>query len=138
MSPDSGITIRILPTELNRTIRTVDYRLTDDQIRSSTQTMEIDRIKGISITKEELVDLLEIFLVHRQDKDGTFVKVNISANRNLFNLEVRHLEDQMVTQALVSFLTNKNFCKAAIKPQRTWFAPPPLMIAITNYQYFVR
>ena len=46
MGPDSGITIKILPTELIRnmgkTIRTVDDYSTDDQINSSTETMEID------------------------------------------------------------------------------------------------
>ena len=44
MGPDIGIIIRILPTELIRSmdkiIRTVDDRLTDDQINSQTETIE--------------------------------------------------------------------------------------------------
>ena len=86
----------------------------------------------------EFGEIMEIFLVHHQDKDGTFLKVIPSADLNLFNLEIRHLEDQTVTQPLVLLLTNKNFPKATINHQRTWFVLPPLMIALTNYQNFVR
>ena len=142
MGPDSGITIRILPTELiritDRIIRTVDDRLTDDQINCPTEKMEIDRIMEISITKVELGEIMEIFLVHHQDKDGTFLKGNVSADPNLFNLEIRHLEDQTVTQPLVPLLMKKIFRKTEIKHQQTWFASPPLMIVLTNYQNFIR
>ena len=52
MGPDSGTTIRIFPTELirimDKIIRTVDDRLTDDQINSPTETMKIDRMMEIS------------------------------------------------------------------------------------------
>ena len=92
MGPDRGITIRILPTELiritDRIIRTVDGRVTDDSIISPTETMEIDRIMEISITKLELGEIMEIFLVHHQEKDKTFLKVILSANPYLFNQKI--------------------------------------------------
>ena len=66
----------------------------------------------ISTTKVELGEIMEIFLVHHQDKDGTFLKVIPSADLNLFNLEIRHLEDQIETQPLVLLLTSKNFLRA--------------------------
>ena len=142
MDPDNGIIIETLLTDLvpiiDRRTRTVDDYLTDDQINSPTETMEIDRIMGISIVKVELGKIMEIFLVRHLDKDGTFLKVILSADPNLFNLEVRHLEDQTVTQTLVPLLANKNFRKPTIKHQRTWFASPLLMIALTNYRNFVR
>ena len=81
---------------------------------------------------------MAIFLVRHQDKDGTFHKANSSADLNLFHLGNRHLEDQTVAQSLVPLLTNKDFRKAKIKHQRTWFVSQPLMIALTNYQNFVR
>ena len=86
MGPDSGITIKIPPTELirimDRTTRTVDECLTNDQIKSPTETMEIDRIMGISIVKLELGEIMEIFLVRHLDKDGTFLKVILSVDFN--------------------------------------------------------
>ena len=93
---------------------------------------------GISIVKVELGEIMQIFLVHHLDKTGTSLKVILSLDLNSFNREVRHLEDQMVTRPLVPPLTNKNFRKAIIKHQRTWFVSPPLMIALTYYQTFVR
>ena len=111
MGLDSEITITILTTELiriaDRIIRTVDDCLTDDQINSPTETMEIDRIMGISITKVELGELMEFSFVHDQDKDRSFLKVTLSAISNIFILGSRHLEDQTVTRPLVPFLTNK-------------------------------
>ena len=100
--------------------------------------MEIDRIMGISIVKVELGEIMKIFLVHPLDKDGTFLKVILSVDLRLFSLEIRHLENQMLTQSLVPLLTNRNFRKATIKHQRTWFVSPPLMIASTYHQAFVR
>ena len=136
MGPDCEITIRTLPAELIRfldsIIRTVDDRLTDDQVNSPTETMKIDQVLENSTTKIGLGEIMEIFLVHLQDKDGTFLKVILSADLNLCNLEICHLEDQTVTQPLVPLLTNKNFRKATIKHQRTWFASPPLMITFNE------
>ena len=113
MSPESGITIRNLHTELIRImdsiIRTVDDRFTDYQIISPIETMKSGRIMQISTTKMEIGELLEIFLVHHQDKDETFLKVIHSTDLNLFNLEIRHVEDQKVTQTLVPLLEDKNF-----------------------------
>ena len=54
-----------------------------------------------------------------------------------FSLEIRHLVDQMLTQSLVP-LMNRNFRKATIKHQRTWFVSPLRMIALMNYRNFVR
>ena len=133
MDPDNGITIKTLLTDLipimDRIIRTVDDRLTDDPINPPTETMKIDRISEIAITKMELGEITVIFLVRHLDTDGTFLKVFLSADPNLFNLEIRHSEDQTVAQTLVPLLTNKNFRKPTIKHQRTWFASQPLMIA---------
>ena len=142
MSPDSGITIRIFPTEqirtMDRIIGTVDDRLTNDQSNSPTETMKIGRLMEVSITKMKLGEILEIFLIHHQDKNGTFLKEIPSADLNLFNLEVRHLEDQTVTQPLVPLLANKNFRKTTIKQRRRWSVSRPLMIALTNYETLVR
>ena len=93
---------------------------------------------GISIVKVELGEIKEIFLVHHLDKDETFLKVNLPVDLTPFSLEFRHLEDQMLTQSLVPPFMNRNFRKATIKHQRTWFVSPPLMIALMNYQNFVR
>ena len=138
MGTDSGITIKTLLIDLipfmDRIIRTMDYHLTDDQINSPTETMKTDRIMRILTTKVELGEITEIFLVHHQDKDGTFLKVILSADLNLINLEIRHSEGQTVGQPLVPLLTNKSFRKATIKHQRMSFVSPPLMIALTNYQ----
>ena len=123
---------------MDRTTRTVDDYLTDDQTNSPTETMEIERTMGISIVKVELGEILETSLVRHLDKDGTSLKVILSVDLNPFNREIRHLEDQMVTRPLVPPLTNKNFRTAIIKHQRTWFVSPPLMIALTHYQNFVR
>ena len=142
MDPDNGITTKTLLTDLipimDRMIRTVDDRLTDDPINPPTETMKIDRISEITITTMELGEITVIFLVRHLDKDGTFLKVILSANPKLFNLEIRHLEDQTLTQTLVAFLTNKNSRKRTIKHQRTWFASLPLMIELRNYRNFVR
>ena len=142
MDPDNGITIKTLVTDLipiiGRRTRTVDDYWTGDQTKSLIGTMEIDRIMGISIVKVELGEIMKSFLVHPLDKDGTFLKVILSVDLSLFSLESRHLEDQMLTQSLVPLLTNRNFRKATIKHQRTWFASPPLMIVLTNYQNSVR
>ena len=142
MDPDIGITKKTLHTDpipnMDRIIRTVDARLTDDQINSPTETMNFDRITDITKTKTELGKTTAIFLVRHSDKDGTFLKVIFCRNPRLFNLEIRHLDDQTVTQTLVPLLTNKNFRKPTIKHQRTWFDSPPLMIALTNYRKFVR
>ena len=142
MGRDSRITIKFFPTEINRimdrTTRTVDDYSTDDQINSPTDAMEIDRIIGISVIKVELGEIMETFLVRHLDKDGTFLRVILSVDLNLFNLESRNLEGQMVTQTLVLLLTNKNFRKATFKHQQTWFASPLLMTALTNYRNFVR
>ena len=88
--------------------------------------------------KVELGEIMEIFLVRHLDKDATFLKVTLSVDLNPFNLEIHHLEDQMVTRPLVPLLRNKNFRKATIKHQRTLFVSPPRMITLTNYQNFVR
>ena len=141
MDRDSGITTKIFPTEIilmDRTTRTVDDYSTDDQINSPIDTMEIDQILGISVFKVELGEIMETFLVRHLDKDGTFLKVILSVDLNLFNLEFRHLEGQMVTQTLVPLLTNKSFRKTTIRHLQTWFASPLLMNALTNYQNFVR
>ena len=142
MGPDSGITIKIPPTEvirfMDRIGRTVDDYSTDDLINSPTETMEIDRLMGIPIVEMDLGKILEFFLVRHLDKDGTFFKVILPVDPNPYNLEIRHLEYQMLTQTLVLLLTNKNFRKATTKHQQTWFASPPLMIALTSYQNFVR
>ena len=46
MGPDSGLTTKILPTEqiliVDKIIRTVDDRSTEDQINSSIETTKID------------------------------------------------------------------------------------------------
>ena len=142
MDPDNGIIPKTFLTELNhimvRIIRTVYDRLTADQINSPTETMETDRIMGISIVKVERGEIMEILLVHHLDRDGTFLKAILFADLNLFNLELHHLEDQTIIQTLVPLLTIKNFRKLTIQHQRTWFASPPLMIALTNYRNFVR
>ena len=142
MGPNNGITIKTLLTDLilimDRKTRAVDDYLTDDQINSPTETMEIDQLTEVIITKMELGEIMAILLVHHQDRDGIFHKAILSANLTLFNLEIRHLEDQMETQPLVLLLTNKNFLRATVKHQRTWFVSPPLTIALTNYRNFVR
>ena len=142
MDPVNGILIKPLLTDLvpimGRTTRTEDDYLTGVQINSPTETMEIDQIMGISIAKTELSEIMEIFFVRHLDKDGIFLKVILSIDLNISNLEIRHLEDQMVIQTLVPLLTNKNFRKATIKHQQMWFASPPLMIALTSYRNFVR
>ena len=142
MGPDSGITIKILPTEptciMDKTIRTVDDYSTDDQINSPTETMEIDRIMENLTIKVELGEIMEIFLARHLHKDATFPEVILSADLSLFNQGIPHLEDQTVTQPLVLLLTNKNFLKVTIKHRQMWFALPPLMIALTSYQNFVR
>ena len=142
MDPDNGITIKTLLTDLipimGRRTRTVDDYWTVDQTNSPIGTMEIDRIMGISIVKVELGEIMKTFLVHHLDKDGTSIKVILSVDLSLFSLEIRHLEDQMLTKSLVPLLTNRNFRKATIKHQRTWFVSPPLMIALMNYRNFVR
>ena len=142
MDPDNGITIKTFLTDIipimGRRTRTVDDYLTDDQTNSPIETMEIDRVMGISIVKVVLGQIMEIFLVHHLDKDGTFLKVILPVDLTPFSLEIRHLEDQMLTQSLVPLLTNRNFRKATIKHQRTWFVSPPLMIALMRYQNFVR
>ena len=142
MDPDNGIIIKTLLTDLilimdRRTGAVGDY-LTDDQINSPTETMEIDQITEIIIITIELGEIMAIILVRHQDRDGIFHKAILSADPNLFKQEIRHLEDQTVTQTLVRNLTNKNFRKPTIKHQRTWFASPPPMIALTNYRNFVR
>ena len=141
MDLDNGITIKTLLTDLipimGRRTRTVDVYWTGDQTNSPLGTMEIDRIMAISIVKVGLGKIMETFLVHHLDKDGTFLKVIFSVDFTPFSLKIRHLEDQMLTQSLVP-LMNRNFRKATIKHQRTWFVSPPLMIAIMNYQNFVR
>ena len=93
---------------------------------------------GIPIVKVELGVIMKIFLVDPLGKDGTFLKGILSVDLSRFSLEIRHLEDQMLTQSLVPPLTNRNFRKATIKHQRTWFVLPPPMIALTYYQTFVR
>ena len=145
MGLDSEKTMRILLTELihimDRKIRTVDDRLSDDEINFPTETTKIDRIMEITITKMELGEIMEIFLVRHQDKVRTFHKVILSADFSLSILEVRHLEDQTIIQPLIPLLMNKNFRnfrKVTINHQRAWFASSPLMIALTNYQDFVR
>ena len=142
MDPDNRITIKTLPIDLiptmDRTTRTVDDYLTKDHINFPTETMETDRIMGISIVKVELSEVMEFFLVRHLDKDGNFLKVFLSIDLSLFSLGIHHLEDQMVTQPLVPLLTYKNFRKTTIKHQRTWFVSPPLMIELTNYPNFVR
>ena len=142
MDPDNGITIKTLLTDLipimGRRTRTVEDYWTGDQTNSLIRTMEIDRIMGISIVKVELGEIMKIFLVHPLDKDGTFLKVILSVDLSLFSLEIRHSQDQMLTQSLVLLLTNRNFRKATIKHQRKWLVSLPLMIASTYYQTFVR
>ena len=142
MDPDNGVTIKTLLTDLipimGRRTRTVDDFWTGDQTNSLTGTMEIDRIMGISIVKVELGEIMKIFLVHPLGKDGTFLREILSVDLSRFSLEIRHLEYQMLTQSLVPLLTNRNFRKATIKHQRTWFVSPPLMIVLTHYQTFVR
>ena len=142
MDLDKGITIKTLLTDLipfmGWRTRTVDDYWTDDQTNCPIGTMEIDRIMGISTVKVELGEIMEIFLVHHLDKDGNFLKVILSLDFTPFSLESRHLEDQMLTQSLVPLPMNRNFRKATIKHQRTWFVSPPLMIALMNYQNFVR
>ena len=90
MNPDNGIIIKTLPTDLtpimDRRTRTVDEYLTNDQINSPTETMEIDRIMGISIVKVELGEIIEIFLVRHLNKDGTFLKVIPAVDLRFFNL----------------------------------------------------
>ena len=114
----------------------MDDYLTDDQVNFPTETMEIDQSTEI-ITKMKLGEIMAIFLVRHQDRDGIFHKAILSADLNLFNLEICHLEYQMETQPLVLLLTNKNFLRATVKHQRTWFVSPPLTIALTNYRNFV-
>ena len=142
MDRDNGITIKTLLTDLilimDRRTRAVDDYLTDDQINSLIETMEIDQLTEIIITKMELGEIMTIFLVRHQDRDGIFHKAILFAGPNLFNQDFRHLEDRTVTQTLVPHLMNKNFRKPTINHQRTWFASPPLMIALTNYRKFVR
>ena len=141
MDPDNGITIKTLLTDLipimGRRTRTLEDYWTGDQTNSLIRTMEIDRMMGISIVKVELGEIMKIFLVHPLGKDGTFLKEILSVNLSRFSLKIRHLEDQNQPQSLVP-LTNRNFRKATIKHQRTWFVSPPLMIVLTYYQTFVR
>ena len=142
MDPDNGTTSKTILTDLipimDKTTRFVDDYLTDDQTNCPIETMEIELTMGISIVKVELGEIMEIFLAHHLDKDGNSLKVILSVDLNPFNREVRHLEDQMLTRPLIPPLTNKNFRKAIIKHQRTWFVSLPLMIALTHYQNFVR
>ena len=142
MGLDNGITIKTPFTDLilimDRRTRAVDEYLTDDQINSPTETMELDQLTEIIITKMELGEIMAIFLNRHQDREGIFHKAILSADLNLFNLEIRLLEDQMEPQPLVLLLTNKNFLRATIKHQRTWFISPPLTIALTNYRNVVR
>ena len=136
MGPDNGTITKIPFTDIihimDRMTKTVDDRLTDDQINSPTETMEIDPITEISAIKIERGETMGTFLVHPQDKDGTFLKVILSADLNLFNHGIRHSEGKTITPPLVPLPTNKNFLKATIKHQQTWFVSPPLMIAITS------
>ena len=142
MDPDNGITIKILLIDLvpimGKTTRTVDDHLTDDQINSSTEMMETGLIMEISIVKVELGETIEIFLARHLDMAGTSHKETLSVDFNPFNREIRPFEDQMVTQPIILPLTNKNFRKTTIRHQQTWFASPPLMIVLTNYQNSVR
>ena len=134
--------MEIFPTEIirvmDRTTRTVDDHLTDDQINFSTEMMETGLIMEISIVKVELGETIEIFLALHLNTDGTPFKEILSVDLNPFNREIRHLGDQTVTQPIVLPLTNKNFRKTTTRHQQTWFASPPLMIVLTNYQNFVR
>ena len=116
----------------------MDDHLTDDQINSTTETIETELIMGISLVKVGLGETMEIFLALHLDTDGTPFEEILSVDLNPFNREIRHLGDQMVTQPIVLPLTNKNFLKTTIRHQQTWFASPPLMIVLTNYQNFVR
>ena len=142
MDPDNGIIIKTFLIDLvpimGKTTRTVEDHLTDDQINSPTETMETELIMGISIVKVELGETMEIFLARHLDTGGTSLKEILSVDPNPFNREIRHLGDQIITQPIVLPLTNKNFRKTAIRHQQTWFASPPLMIVLTNYQSFVR
>ena len=142
MDPANGITIKTLLTDLilimDWRTRAVDDYLTDDQIKFPTETMEIDQLTETIIVKMELGEIMAIFLVGHQDRDGVFHKATLSVDPNLSNLEIRHLEDQMETPSLVLLLTNKNFLRATAKHQRTCFVSPPLTIPLTNYGNFVR
>ena len=122
---------------MDRITRTVDDYLTDDQINYPTETMETDQTTEIIITKMELGEIMAIFLVRHQDRDGILQKATLSADPNLFIQEIRHLEDRTATHTLVPHLTNKNSRKPTIKHQRMWFVSPPTMIALTTYQNFV-
>ena len=99
--------------------------------------MKTDRVIENNKTKMELGEIMEIYLIHHQVKDGTFHKVILSADRKLYNRETRHLDNQTVIQPLVPLLKNKKFRKVTINLQRTWSASPTLMIALTNSQNFV-
>ena len=136
MDQDSGITIKILITEIFRIldgiIRTVDDCLADDQINSTTETMEIDRVMENSLTRMELVEKKEFFLVHH------FSQGNSLSHPQPIQPKNSSFRRSDGNQPLIPFHTNKNFRKTTIKRQRTWFASPPLMIASGNHQNFVR
>ena len=139
---ESGRTIRILLTELNeimdRIIKSTDDHLTNGQINSPTEMMEIDRMKEITRTKMKFSETMEFFPVAHQGKGGTFHSVTNSGEFSLSHLKIHHLEDETVTQPLVLHHTNRTFREALINPQRTWFASPQLMNASTSYRNFAR
>ena len=76
LGPDSRITITTLLIDLvpimDRIIRALDDRLTDDQINSPTETMKIDGTTEITITKVELGEIMANFLVCHQYRDDIF------------------------------------------------------------------
>ena len=78
---------------MDRIIRNVDD---DDQINSSLETIKLDRILEIAITKRELGKILEIFLVRHQDMNGTFLSIILSTDLSPSSPEPCHLQDQTV------------------------------------------
>ena len=78
MGLDSRITFTILLTELirnmDRIMRTVDDRLSDDQTIFPTETMEIDQTMQITITKMELGEIMQFFSFPTRTRTGFFTR----------------------------------------------------------------
>ena len=96
MDPANGIGIKTLLTGLilimDRRTRAVDDYLTDDHIKFPTEMMEIDQLMETIIVKMELGEIMAIFVVRHQDRDGIFHKATLSVDPNLSNLEICHLD----------------------------------------------
>ena len=96
MGTDSGTAIRILPTDtvciIDRIIRTLNRRGNQFPNRNDTNWSNNGNYLNHNVTWRKI----ETLLVHHGYKDGTFHKINLFDDLSLFNLEIRHLENQTV------------------------------------------